>query len=260
MVGDLLTQQRLNWLNQKQAAFETPAFIAGDPISVPHQFTKKQDIEIAGFFAATLAWGQRTTIIRSTQAILQAMDNAPHDFLLHHAPTDLKRFLLLKHRTFNATDLLYFIDRLSVHYKQYPSLETAFQVPTNQQPTMEDRLRAFHDWFFVGDYPERTRKHIATPARGSACKRLNMFLRWMVRSSNKGVDFGLWHSISPAELVCPLDVHVGRVALRLQLISQNKADWKTAMQLTEALRTFDPNDPVKYDYALFALGAEERFK
>jgi len=253
-------QQRLHWLNEKQCAYESPAFIAGDPISVPHQFSKKQDIEIAGFFAATLAWGQRTTIIRSTQAILQAMDNAPHDFLLHHAAPDLKRFLLLKHRTFNATDLLYFIERLSMHYKKEASLELAFQVPRSKHPSMEQRLRAFHDWFFMGDYPERTRKHVATPARGSACKRLNMFLRWMVRSSAKGVDFGLWQSISPADLVCPLDVHVGRVAHRLQLIPHNKADWKTAMLLTEALRMYAPSDPVKYDYALFALGAEERFK
>jgi len=253
-------EQRLAWLNRKQAEYETPAFIPGDPISVPHQFTQKQDIEIAGFFAATLAWGQRTTIIRSTQAILQAMDNAPYDFMLHHTDTDLKRFLHLKHRTFNATDLLYFIERLSAHYKKESSLESAFRVKGNKHPSMEDRLRAFQDWFFVGDYPERTRKHVATPARGSACKRLNMFLRWMVRSSAKGVDFGLWQSISPADLVCPLDVHVGRVAHRLQFIPNNKADWKTAMLLTEALRTLDPTDPVKYDYALFALGAEERFK
>lgn len=253
-------QQRLRWLNEKQREYESPAFIAGDPISVPHQYSKKQDIEIAGFFAATLAWGQRTTIIRSTQAILQAMDNAPHDFLQHHQQSDLKRFLLLKHRTFNATDLLYFIERLSTHYKQHASLESAFHVQGIKHPSMEERLSAFQDWFFIGDYPERTRKHVATPARGSACKRLNMFLRWMVRSSAKGVDFGLWHSILPAHLVCPLDVHVGRVAHRLQLIPHNKADWKTALLLTEALRTLDPTDPVKYDYALFALGAEERFK
>ena len=253
-------QQRLHWLNEKQREYESPAFIAGDPISVPHQYTKKQDIEIAGFFAASLAWGQRTTIIRSTQAILRAMDNAPHDFLLHHRDTDLKRFLLLKHRTFNATDLLYFIERLAQHYRAHDSLELAFAPLPNTAPTMESRLCGFHNRFFVGDYPERTRKHVATPARGSACKRLNMFLRWMVRSSARGVDFGLWHTISPAHLVCPLDVHVARVAFRLQLIPENKANWKTAMVLTDSLRSFDDADPVKYDYALFALGAEERFK
>lgn len=253
-------QQRLQWLNEKQREYESPAFIAGDPISVPHQYTKKQDIEIAGFFAASLAWGQRTTIIRSTQAILQAMDNAPHDFLLHHRDTDLKRFLLLKHRTFNATDLLYFIERLAMHYREFDSLERAFEPMPGAVSSMEERLRAFHTRFFVGDFPERTRKHVATPARGSACKRLNMFLRWMVRSNARGVDFGIWQSIKPQELVCPVDVHVARVACRLQLIPENKADWKTALALTESLRSFDDADPVKYDYALFALGAEERFK
>lgn len=253
-------QQRLQWLNEKQREYESPAFIAGDPILVPHQYTKKQDIEIAGFFAASLAWGQRTTIIRSTQAILQAMDNAPHDFLLHHRDTDLKRFLLLKHRTFNATDLLYFIERLAMHYREFDSLEWAFEPMPGAVSSMEERLRAFHNRFFVGDFPERTRKHVATPARGSACKRLNMFLRWMVRSNARGVDFGIWQSIKPHELVCPVDVHVARVAYRLQLIPENKADWKTALALTESLRSFDAADPVKYDYALFALGAEERFK
>lgn len=253
-------QQRMQWLNEKQREYESPAFIAGDPISVPHQYTKKQDIEIAGFFAASLAWGQRTTIIRSTQAILQAMDNAPHDFLLHHRDSDLKRFLLLKHRTFNATDLLYFIERLAMHYREFDSLEWAFEPMPGAVSSMEERLRAFHNRFFVGDFPERTRKHVATPARGSACKRLNMFLRWMVRSNARGVDFGIWHSIKPQELICPVDVHVARVAYRLQLIPENKADWKTALALTESLRSFDAADPVKYDYALFALGAEERFK
>lgn len=253
-------EQRLQWLNKKQRDYESPSFIAGDPISVPHQYVKKQDIEIAGFFAATLAWGQRTTIIRSTEAILNAMDNDPYSFLLHHRETDLKRFLFLKHRTFNATDLLYFIERLSTHYRVFDSLEHAFTPPGINTPSMYERLTYFHDWFFVGDYPERTRKHVATPERASACKRLNMYLRWMVRSNAHGVDFGLWRSISTAELICPIDVHVARVAYRLHLIPENKANWKMALALTEVLRGFDAQDPVKYDYALFALGAEERFK
>lgn len=260
MAETSILEQRLAWLNRKQAEYESPAFIAGDPISVPHRFSKKQDIEIAGFFAATLAWGQRTTIIRSTEAILKAMDDDPHAFLVHHCDTDLKRFLMLKHRTFNATDLLYFIERLSMHYREHDTLETAFMVPGHTRPDMETRLRYFHRWFFVGDFPERTRKHVATPERGSACKRLNMFLRWMVRSNTNGVDFGIWSSITPAELICPVDVHVARVATRLQLIPSAKADWKTALALTETLRELDADDPVKFDYALFALGAEERFK
>ena len=247
-------------LDRKAAEYNDERFIASDPVSVPHRFSKKQDIEIAAFIAATLAWGNRRSIIQSATAIMQAMDSAPHDFLLHHREEDLKRFLSIVHLTFQATDLLYFIHRLSLHYRGEDSLESAFAVPGHPAASVRERLEHFHRWFFAPEHPERTRKHVSTPARGSACKRLNMFLRWMARRDGNGVDFGLWPGISPAALICPLDVHVGRVAWRLGLLEQNKADWKTAEALTERLRSFDADDPVKYDFALFGLGAEERVR
>jgi len=190
---------------------------------------------------------------------MQWMDNAPHDFLLNHTDTDLKPFLTFVHRTFNATDLLYFIDVLTRHYKAHQSLEDAF-VPVKKYAgsTVEEALIHYSNWFFTGEFPERTRKHVSTPLRNSACKRLNMYLRWMVRSDKAGVDFGLWKKISPAQLICPLDVHVARVSARLGLLETDKADWKNALQLTAHLREFNPADPAVYDFALFGLGAEER--
>lgn len=246
-------------LDNKAALYNQPGFIAADPICIPHSFTKRQDIEISGLFAATLAWGNRTTIINNCRRLMQWMDNAPHDFLLHHTDTDLKPFLGFVHRTFNATDLLYFIEVLTRHYKEYASLEDAF-VPAKKYAgvTVEGALIHYNNWFFSGEYPERTRKHVSTPLRNSACKRLNMYLRWMVRSDKAGVDFGLWKKISPAQLICPLDVHVARVSARLGLLETDKADWKNALQLTAHLREFNPTDPAVYDFALFGLGAEER--
>lgn len=247
-------------LDERVMLYDTPAFIPADPISIPHRFTKKQDIEIAGFFAATLAWGIRTTIINNCTRLMNWMDNAPHEFILHHQPEDLKQMLGFAHRTFNATDLLYFIETLQRHYQQYNSLEDAF-VPqdTFEEDNVGPALIHFHNYFFFGEHPERTRKHVSTPARGSACKRLCMFLRWMVRKDEAGVDFGIWKKISPAQLVCPLDVHVARVAHRLGLIPEEKANWRSALELTNTLRQWRPQDPTVYDYALFGLGAEERF-
>lgn len=249
-----------NLLDEKVRLYNQPSFIKGDPIVVPHRFTKRQDIEIAGLFAAVLAWGNRTTIINSTNKIMQWMDDTPHDFIVNHQDTDLKKMLGFAHRTFNATDLLYFIYFLRYHYSQYNSLEDAF-VPdaTYEHETVEQALIHFHNYFFSIEHPERTRKHIATPARKSACKRINMYLRWMVRTDNHGVDFSLWKKISPRQLVCPLDVHVGRVAFRLRLIRNEKSDWQNALSLTQSLRELNPEDPAVYDYALFGLGAEERF-
>ena len=249
------------WLDRKVEEYNSPRFILADPIAVPHRFSMRQDIEIAAFFAATLAWGNRTSIINSTTRIMEAMHNAPHDFLLTHEEQDLKTFLDIKHRTFNATDLLYFIHFLSFHYKKYDSLEWAFlPQDLNKGIEMRDRLIYFNDLFFSLDHPARTQKHVSTPAKKSACKRINMFLRWMVRNDYRGVDFGLWKQIKSADLICPLDVHVGRVAHRLGLIQENKGNWQTAEELTASLRKLDPNDPVKYDFALFGLGAEERMK
>ncbi|MCB0699569.1 MAG: TIGR02757 family protein [Chitinophagales bacterium] len=246
-------------LDEKVRLYNQPSFIKGDPISVPHRFTKQQDIEIAGLFAAVLAWGNRTTIINNCNKLMQWMDNNPHEFIINHHESDLKTFLKFVHRTFNATDLLYFIHLLKYHYTQHDSLEDAF-VPAKKynEETVEQALIHFHNYFFSIEHPERTRKHIATPARKSACKRINMYLRWMVRKDKQGVDFGIWKKIKPHQLVCPLDVHVARVATRLELIDNEKSDWKNAILLTERLREMNPKDPAVYDYALFGLGMAER--
>jgi len=250
------------FLNTKVEFYNRPEFITFDPISIPHQYTKKQDIEIAGFFAATLAWGQRVTIIKKCKELLAMMDNTPHDFLIHHTLSDLKPFETFKHRTFNTTDALYFIESLSTYYKTSDSLESAFigKQITNHQFPIEAGLINFHNTFFsLPDYPQRTIKHVSTPARKSACKRLCMYLRWMVRQDDKGVDFGLWKSISPSQLICPCDVHVERVARKLKLIRGKGMNWQTALELTTNLRKLDAVDPVKYDFALFGLGISERF-
>ena len=247
-------------LDDRVALYNRPAFIPNDPVSIPHRFTKKQDIEISGFFAAILAWGQRKTIINNCLKLMDLMDNAPHDFVLHHQDRDLPRFLGFKHRTFNDTDLLYLLHFFRHYYQRHVSLETAFVGEGNIYKTQKERLVHFHNLVFsLEEAPQRTRKHIATPARKSACKRLNMYLRWMVRKDNNGVDFGLWNTMKMADLVCPCDVHVERVARRLGLITRKGMDWETAEELTAHLRAFDPTDPVKYDYALFGLGIEEKF-
>lgn len=247
-------------LDEKVRLYNQPSFINGDPISVPHQFTKKQDIEIAGLFAAVLAWGNRTTIINNCNKLMGWMDDAPHDFILNHKDTDLKGFLSFVHRTFNATDLLYFIAFLKYHYQQSNTLEDAF-VPQAEYEnvSVEQALIHFHNYFFSIEHPDRTRKHIATPAKKSACKRINMYLRWMVRKDNHGVDFGIWDKISSSQLVCPLDVHVVRVAHRLELIENTNSNWNNAILLTEKLKELNPDDPAIYDYALFGLGVAERF-
>lgn len=247
----------MDFLNSKVDEYNQPSFIKDDPVSIPHLFTKQQDIEIAGFFAATFAWGNRTTIINKSKDLLQLMDNSPHDFCLHHSVKELKQLSSFKHRTFNATDLLYFIEFLKFHYNKNNSLETAF---SKHGKTIEEMLTGFHHYFFSLEHvPTRTKKHIATPERKSSCKRLNMFLRWMVRQDDKGVDFGIWKSISPAQLICPIDLHVARVARRFNILKRKQTDWLAALELTEYLRTLDMNDPVKYDFALFGMGVMEKY-
>ena len=249
-----------DFLDQKVAEYNQPDFIPYDPISIPHRFSKKQDIEIAGFIAATLAWGQRKTIINKCVELLAMMDNAPYDFMLHHSDADLKALLGFKHRTFNDIDTLYFVEFFRWFYNQHESLEEAFTIGWDEDPDiMEKLLSNFRDFFFqLPDAPRRTGKHIATPRRKSACKRINMFLRWMVRSDDKGVDFGIWKKIRPYQLICPCDLHVDRVGRKLGLIERKQTDWQTAVELTGKLREFDPQDPVKYDFALFGMGVEER--
>lgn len=265
------------FLDRKVDEFNRTSFIEGDPISIPHQFSRKQDIEIAGFFAAIFSWGNRTTIIRKSKELMQLMDNAPYQFITQHEEVDLKRLLDFRHRTFNTTDLLYFVAFFRKHYAGFASLEDAF-LPASGMPAAPGKggspgkggartwssakaaLSDFYDYFFsLEDAPSRTYKHIATPARNSACKRLNMFLRWMVRKDDKGVDFGLWERIPPSGLICPLDVHVARVARNLGLLSRAQTDWQAAVELTNHLLTLDAQDPVKYDFALFGLGVIEKF-
>ena len=239
--------------------YNNAAFIQNDPISIPHSFTKKQDIEIAAFFAAIFSWGNRTTIINKSKELMQLMNNEPYNFCMNHNKAGLTKLLAFKHRTFNATDLLYFIGFFKMHYTKNISLETAFT--TWMEPkdeTVENGLKGFYHYFFsLPHIPERTRKHIATPEKKSSCKRLNMFLRWMVRTDGLGVDFGIWKNISPAQLICPLDVHVQRVARQLNILQNKKTDWHAAIELTAYLRILDRADPIKYDFALFGTGVME---
>lgn len=253
------------FLDSKVLQFNTPDFIKDDPVCIPHLFSKKQDIEITGFFAAIFAWGIRKTIINKSKLLFQLMDQAPYDFCMNHSDVDLKKLLGFSHRTFNDTDLLYFISFFKFHYSKHTSLEPAFfnkstLKKTAGAGTVENALNYFYQYFFsLDDVPSRTKKHIASPQKNSSCKRLNMFLRWMVRDDNKGVDFGLWKKITPSQLICPVDVHVARVSRHFNLLTRKQVDWQAALELTEKLRMFDKNDPVKYDFALFGLGVLEKY-
>ena len=237
-----------------------PGFIESDPIGIPHRFTNKQDIEITAFWVSMLAWGQRVTIINKMNDLLERMDHAPHQFITQHQERDRRRFETFKHRTFQPLDTLYFLEFLQQHYRNHDSLEAAFaEHLTPESEHVGPALCGVHEQFFsLENAPQRTRKHVATPARKSTCKRLNMFLRWMVRRDENGVDFGLWNRISPRQLLIPLDVHVDRVARAYGLIERKQTDWQTVLELTERLRRFDSADPVKYDFALFGKGVLER--
>ncbi|QQS30099.1 MAG: TIGR02757 family protein [Sphingobacteriales bacterium] len=243
-------------LESKFAQFNHPSFIENDPISIPHRFSRLPDIEISAFISAILSWGSRKAIIKSASNFLRLMDNSPCDFVLNCTDSDLKPFVHFKHRTFNPTDALYFIAFFKQYYQQYLSLEQAFA--QNLLPEDEHTgkaLAGFHNLFFGLPFaPLRTRKHISTPVKNSACKRLNMFLRWMVRTDSAGIDFGLWKQILPSQLLCPLDVHVDRIARNLGLLTRKQTDWKATLELTQNLKKFDPSDPVKYDFALFGMG------
>lgn len=237
--------------------YNQPTFIVDDPVSIPHLFSKKQDIEIMAFWVSMLAWGQRKTIINKCLELIKLMDNDPYNFIIGHKESDLKAFANFKHRTFNLTDTLYFIAFFKEYYQSNKSLEDAFCNFPKTENNIEIGLINFQKLFFSLEYsPDRTKKHVSSPATKSACKRLNMFLRWMVRKDDKGVDFGIWNKLSPSQLICPCDVHVDRVARKLGLITRKQTDWLTAIELTENLKYFDPIDPVKYDFALFGLGLE----
>ncbi len=250
------------FLDQKVIEYNNPSFIKDDPVCIPHLFSKKQDIEIAGFFAAIFAWGIRKTIINKCKELLQLMDNAPYDFCINHIDDDLKKLAGFCHRTFNDTDLLYFISFFKFHYSKNNSLENAFfnKHTLTQRNKIQAALNYFHSYFFSLEHvPSRTRKHIATPGKSSSCKRLNMYLRWMIRNDGKGVDFGIWKKISPDELICPIDLHVARVAQKFNLLKRKQVDWQAAVDLTNELKKFDKIDPVKYDFALFGLGVLEKY-
>lgn len=249
-------QELKSFLDFKSQHYESEFFIAHDPIQIPHQFSKKEDIEIAGFLTATIAWGNRVSILKSAEKMMDIMEGAPHDFVLHHKTKDLNNFRGFVHRTFNEEDIQYFIRSLSNIYKHHGGLEGVF---SDGKIQIQERIHRFKQIFFKLNHLPRTQKHVSDPLRGSAAKRINMFLRWMVRSNEKGVDFGLWKKISPSMLSIPLDVHTGNVARKLKLLKRKQNDAKALQSLDLSLRKFDPDDPVKYDFALFGLGAFEKF-
>lgn len=238
-------------LDAKYREVNVPRFVLDDPISIPRSYSKLQDIEITAFWTAILSWGQRKTIINKCHQLFEMMDGSPYDFIVNHRETDRKIFSEFKHRTFQYTDTLYFLEFLQYYYNEHDSLEDFFV----RYKSVEDALSAFHNYFFsLESAPVRTRKHIASPDRKSTCKRLNMFLRWMVRPDESGVDFGLWKRMDTALLMLPLDVHVERVARRLGILKRKQRDWQAVCELTEKMRLFDPYDPVKYDFALYGMG------
>ena len=255
-----LTQNDVkDFLDEKYLEFNTGQFIETDPIQVPRRFTQKEDIEIAGFLSATLAWGQRPTIIKNANRLLSMMDNAPFDFILNFQHTDLDRFFSFKHRTFNSIDCNSFMLALQNIYCNHGGLEGVFNRGYSIDRSGFSALKYFREVFFELPVAERTQKHVANVLKGSAAKRINMFLRWMVRFDNFNVDFGLWKEIPTSALMMPLDVHSGNVSRKLDLLHRKQNDWKAVVELTENLSLFDPVDPVKYDFALFGLGVFEKF-
>ena len=241
-----------NLLDDAYARHSKTDFIPNDPILIPHRFSKKEDIEIAGFLAATIAWGQRITIINNAHRLMELMDHAPHDFIMNHQPEDRLRFEGFVHRTFNEVDAMYFMEALQHLYLNAQGLEGAFIAKPGVDA--KDRISHFHQQFFSIEHLPRTKKHVSNPMKGSSAKRLNMYLRWMVRPIIEGIDFGIWKHMKPSELMVPLDVHTSTVGRKLGLLLRKQDDWKAVEELTSALRQFDPEDPVKYDFALFGLG------
>lgn len=246
------------FLDEKVIQYNHPSFLESDPIQIPHSFTKKEDIEISAFLTATIAWGNRKSIINNAKKLMSLLDNAPYDFVMHHHKEDLACLDSFTHRTFNGEDASFFIKSLKNIYINHRGLEAAFN--TNlQQKSMQPAISAFKEVFFEIPHPKRTTKHVSDPLKGSAAKRINMFLRWMVRDANTGVDFGLWRSIPSSCLSCPLDVHSGNVARKLNLLKRKQNDAKALAELDKNLRQLDSLDPVKYDFALFGLGVFEKF-
>tara|TARA_Y100000385_G_scaffold192458_1_gene199073 strand:+ start:251 stop:1021 length:771 start_codon:yes stop_codon:yes gene_type:complete len=247
-----------SFLDLKVEMYNRNSFIASDPIQIPHQFSKKEDIEIAGFLSATIAWGNRIMIIRNAKKMMEIMDNSPFDFIMNHSSKDLESITGFVHRTFNSNDLQYFIKSLQNIYQNHRGLESILK-PSKGDINYQNSITEFKTIFFELQHEVRTEKHISNPLKNSAAKRIHMYLRWMVRKDTKGVDFGLWKTHSPAFLSCPLDVHSGNVARKLGILTRKQNDWKAVHELDTKLRSFDVKDPVKYDFALFGLGVFEKF-
>ncbi|PQJ78114.1 TIGR02757 family protein [Polaribacter porphyrae] len=250
--------QLKEFLEEKVIQYNNPKFIESDPIQVPHLFSKKEDIEIAAFLTATISWGNRKMIIKNAHKMMHFLDNAPHDFIINHQEKDLERLQNFVHRTFNHIDFQFFMKSLKNIYQNRKGLEKVLQIKdatTNYQTA----IHQFKKIFFEIEHQQRTQKHVSDPLKNSAAKRINMFLRWMVRNNKTGVDFGIWKTHSSANLSCPLDVHSGNVARKLKLLNRKQNDWKALVELDRSLRKFDKKDPVKYDFALFGLGVFEKF-
>ena len=248
-----------DFLDEKAEKYNHPDFIESDPIQIPHLFTDINDIEIAAFFSATIAWGQRVTIIKNMQKLIALMDHAPYEFILNYADKDLDRFNYFKHRTFNGEDCKFFIRSVKNIYLKHGGLGSLFQNIYEKERDILKTLIRFREIFFEIPFPDRTQKHVSNVLKGSSAKRLNMFLRWMARKDNTGVDFGIWDKISMSDLFLPLDVHTGNVGRKLGLLKRKQNDWKSVEEITSVLRQFDPQDPIKYDFALFGLGVFEKF-
>ena len=254
-----MTQQELkDFLETKVVQYNTPEFLETDPVCIPHSFDKKDDIEISAFLTATIAWGNRKSIINNARSLTELMDFAPYEFVMGHSQEELDSLGHFVHRTFNAVDLVYFVTALRHIYQNYNGLESIF-TRYAEKDSLQPAITAFKEHFFELKHPARSTKHISDPSKGSAAKRINMFLRWMVRRDPYGVDFGLWKDISPSQLSCPLDVHSGKVARKLGLLSRKQNDAQAVRELDQNLRKLDPQDPVKYDFALFGLGVFEKF-
>lgn len=246
------------FLDSKVNQYNNPKFIENDPIQIPHSFTLKEDIEIASFLTSTIAWGNRKMIINNASKMMEMLGNSPYDFILNHEKSDLDKLDGFVHRTFNSNDLKFFIKSLKNIYTNHGGMEKIFTENTTKSST-QPAIYEFKKLFFSLHHENRTEKHVSDPMKGSACKRINMMLRWLVRKDNAGVDFGIWKGISPTKLSCPLDIHSGKTARRLGLLKRKQDNSKALQELDESLRILDPNDPVKYDFALFGLGVSEGF-
>ncbi len=254
-----MTESELkDFLDEKVEQYNHPRFLEDDPLQIPHRFTKKEDIEISGFLTATIAWGNRKSIINNASKLMGLLDNAPHDFIVQHSENDLEKLAPFVHRTFNGLDLRYFLGSLKNIYENHGGLESVFN-KHQEKDSFQPAISKFKEVFFELPHLPRTTKHISDPNKGSAAKRINMFLRWMVRDNSTGVDFGIWKDLNSAQLSCPLDVHSGNVARKLKLLKRKQNDAKALFELDKKLRKLDPTDPVKYDFALFGLGVFEKF-